>query len=78
MFWLPRGWLPHQVEWVVSCPRAPLGSISVNVWALACGSVIGMVSEGVRASWKLRQGKEKGEPMKYGAAKDVASEKKEL
>ncbi|EMC97226.1 hypothetical protein BAUCODRAFT_121727 [Baudoinia panamericana UAMH 10762] len=57
MYWLPHGWFPYQVEWILSFPSAPLGSISINVWAIACASIIGMVSEGVRASLTLRQGK---------------------
>lgn len=56
MFWLPQGWVPYQAEWVLSLPRAPLGSISVNVWAIACGSVIGMISEGIIALWTLSHG----------------------
>ena len=57
MFWLPQGWVPYHAEWVLSFPRAPLGSISINVWAMACASVIAMVSEGLRAGWALREGK---------------------
>ena len=57
MFWLPQGWMPYPAEWVLSFPRAPLGSISINIWALACASVIGMVAEGVVGVWTLREGK---------------------
>lgn len=84
MFWLPQGWVPYPAEWVLSFPRAPLGSISINIWAIACASVIGMVSEGLIALWTLRtgtvvEGPRKGgkvqmEPMGVG----IASEKKEL
>ena len=57
MFWLPQGWVPYPVEWVLSFPRAPVGSISINMWAMACAAVIGMVSEGVKASWTLKEGR---------------------
>ncbi|WPH01654.1 putative Get1 family, helix hairpin bin domain superfamily protein [Acrodontium crateriforme] len=72
MFWLPQGWVPYYAEWVLSCPRAPLGSISVNVWGIACGSVIAMLSEAVRATITLKQGEviegaNKGEKLKMEA-----------
>ncbi|KAK5171274.1 GET complex subunit get1 [Saxophila tyrrhenica] len=56
MFWIPQGWVPYHIEWVLSFPRAPLGSISINVWAIACASVIKMIVEGVMALWTLRTG----------------------
>jgi uncharacterized iron-regulated membrane protein len=88
MFWLPKGWLPHSAEWVLSLPRAPLGSISVNVWALACGAVIVMITEGVVALWALKTKAAESskaqmskakmeEPMKMKAS-DSSQEKKEL
>jgi hypothetical protein len=58
MFWLPQGWVPYAGEWVLSFPRAPLGSVSVNVWGMACGVVIGLVTEAVGAAWTLRERKE--------------------
>lgn len=85
MFWLPQGWVPYQVEWILSFPRAPLGSISVNVWGIACGAVIGMVIEGVVALWTLRtgtvvEGPRKGEKIKMDAVPTMGTgkEKKEL
>ncbi|EME83946.1 uncharacterized protein MYCFIDRAFT_134708 [Pseudocercospora fijiensis CIRAD86] len=85
MFWLPTGWVPYHAEWLLSFPRAPLGSISVNVWAIACGSVIGMVSEGIIALWTLQQGKvqtgaNEGEKVKMAPISASTSEgsKKEL
>jgi len=86
MFWLPQGWVPYQVEWILSFPRAPLGSISVNVWGIACASVIGLASEAIRATLTLRQGQviegpNKGEKIKMGASGKnghVGNEKKEL
>ncbi|OQO02904.1 hypothetical protein B0A48_11187 [Cryoendolithus antarcticus] len=43
LFWLPQGWVPYQVEWLLSFPKAPLGSISVQLWWIACTSVIAML-----------------------------------
>lgn len=82
MFYLPRDWVPYPVEWILSFPRAPIGSISINVWAIACASIIAMVSEAVRASLTLKEGQvvegnNKGQPLKM-EAKSGGREKKEL
>ncbi|KAK4610290.1 hypothetical protein CLAFUW4_14134 [Fulvia fulva] len=83
MFWLPQGWVPYHAEWVLSLPRAPLGSISVNVWAIACGSVIAMLSQGIVALWALRSGEvksgpNKGEKIQMEGMKMGSEGKKEL
>ncbi|KAK3706748.1 GET complex subunit get1 [Vermiconidia calcicola] len=86
MFWLPQGWVPYGIEWVLSFPRAPVGSISVNVWAIACASVIKMVFEGGMALWTLRTGVVKVGPRRgekvrmeaVGMGGGGAGEKKEL
>lgn len=49
MFWLPQGWMPYYAEWLISFPRAPLGSVSIQAWQLACGSVILLVSDTIVA-----------------------------
>lgn len=87
LFWLPQGWVPGYVEWILSFPRAPSGSISIQVWGVACASVIAMASEGIIALYTLREGKvvegpNKGEkiamkPIGAASAKN-ASGKKEL
>ncbi|OQN99110.1 hypothetical protein B0A48_14971 [Cryoendolithus antarcticus] len=82
LFWLPQGWVPYQVEWLLSFPKAPLGSISVQLWWIACTSVIAMVSEAVVALWTLETGKvvmgeNKGEPVKMGSS-GSRERKKEL
>jgi hypothetical protein len=61
MFWLPQGWVPSYVEWGLSFPRAPIGSVSIQVWGLACAGVIKIVAEAVGAAWKLTQGTKAGE-----------------
>ncbi|KAF2127349.1 hypothetical protein P153DRAFT_64607 [Dothidotthia symphoricarpi CBS 119687] len=53
MFWMPAGWVPYYVEWILSFPRAPLGSVSINVWGIACASMIALVAEGLTAAWVL-------------------------
>ena len=49
IYWLPKGWIPWYGEWILSFPRAPSGSVSVQVWQLACGAVLGMLAEAVGA-----------------------------
>lgn len=86
MFWLPQGWVPYPAEWVLSFPRAPLGSISINVWAAACAAMIGLASEAVVGVWTLRRGEvlvgeRKGEKIRMEgmpAAAGGGREKKEL
>lgn len=92
IFWLPKGWVPHAVEWILSFPSAPLGSISINTWWIACASVIAMASDATIALWTLRSGKvqigeNRGEKIKMEEVPGAAgsnrpsggmSEKKEL
>lgn len=49
MFWIPHGWAPYYAEWLLSFPRAPVGSISIQAWALACGAIILLVSDALVA-----------------------------
>jgi hypothetical protein len=79
MFWLPKGWVPYYGEWLLSFPRAPLGSISIQAWVLACGAVILLVSDAIVATVKLvmerRAGpapNTKGEPVKFTGEKSAA------
>lgn len=53
MFWLPAGWVPYYVEWILSFPRAPLGSVSIQVWTAACAAAIALASEALAAVWVL-------------------------
>ena len=84
LFWLPRGWVPGYVEWILAFPRAPTGSISIQVWGIACASVVQIASMAVIAAWRLGTqqkvgGKGREEPMKMGAVGGSArGEKKEL
>jgi len=79
MFWIPKGWVPYYAEWLLSFPRAPLGSISIQVWSLACMAIITLVSDAIVALVALVAGvssqtsKETKVPMPT-----EATEKKEL
>ena len=53
MFWLPHGWFPYWAEWIISFPRAPLGSVSIASWQLACTGVISLVGKLVTGIWGL-------------------------
>jgi hypothetical protein len=53
MFWIPKGWLPYYAEWILSFPKAPLGAVSIQMWFIACGSVIALASEAVVAVFAL-------------------------
>jgi tail-anchored protein insertion receptor len=49
IFWLPYGLFPHWAEWLLSFPRAPIGSVSIVSWQLACAGVIRLVFQTVTA-----------------------------
>ncbi|KAL7623863.1 GET complex subunit get1 [Parahypoxylon ruwenzoriense] len=49
IFWLPQGWFPYYVEWILSFPRAPLGSVSIASWQTACTGVVLLLSDTVVA-----------------------------
>lgn len=83
MFWIPVGWVPWYIEWMLSFPRAPIGSVSIQVWGIACITVVQMVGAAVVAILVLeKQGgpvTDKGKPMKMGAGgAGQESGKKEL
>jgi hypothetical protein len=85
MFWIPKGWVPYYAEWLLSFPRAPLGSISIQAWFLACTAIIILVSDAlvsiVALVLSLGSGtaqKAKKEPIAAPSEKAAAGEKKEL
>ncbi|KAI1781148.1 CHD5-like protein-domain-containing protein [Hypoxylon cercidicola] len=49
MFWLPQGWFPYYVEWILSFPRAPVGSVSIASWQTACTGVVLLFSDTITA-----------------------------
>jgi tail-anchored protein insertion receptor len=82
MFWLPEGWVPYYAEWLLSFPRAPLGSISIQAWFVACGAVILLASDAILATIKLlveatarQPQKSKGNPIKFAGEKATAGRK---
>ncbi|EAS33169.3 protein GET1 [Coccidioides immitis RS] len=47
IFELPRGWIPWQVEWVLSFPRAPLGTVSIQIWGGVCATVVSLAGDAI-------------------------------
>ena len=45
VFTYPQGWLPWPVEWLLAFPRVTYGAVSINVWSMACGTVIALVGD---------------------------------
>ena len=81
--------MPWYVEWTLAFPRAPSGSVSINVWSAACAAVLAVVGDSVGYLIVIVQGqkgaKGKGEPMKVAAdgkmgtsASNARGSKKEL
>ncbi|KAI0601872.1 CHD5 domain-containing protein [Biscogniauxia sp. FL1348] len=66
MFWLPSGWFPYYVEWILSFPRAPIGSVSIVSWQAACAGVVMLLSDTIKAILALALGAKTAEkqPMK--------------
>jgi hypothetical protein len=81
MFWIPKGWVPYYAEWLLSFPRAPVGSISIPVWAVACKTVITLVSDALVAivalirTFSVTSQKSKGPARKVKVPSDMAGEK---
>ncbi|PVH99477.1 CHD5-domain-containing protein [Periconia macrospinosa] len=78
MFWMPMGWVPYYVEWILSFSRAPLGSVSINIWGIACASMIALASKALAAVYMLATKKpmpvpKKEEPMAFTAAGEKRS-----
>ncbi|KAK7522265.1 CHD5-like protein-domain-containing protein [Phyllosticta citriasiana] len=85
LFWIPQGWVPRYVEWILAFPKAPTGSVSIQIWGIACASVVGMVGEALAALWvlsvrssKMQHRNKEGLKEKPVAAADDGGEKKEL
>jgi tail-anchored protein insertion receptor len=57
MYWLPKGWIPWYGEWILAFPYAPRGSVSVQVWQMACGSVLKLIVDAITSGTKLALGK---------------------
>ncbi|KAL1405779.1 GET complex subunit get1 [Vanrija albida] len=40
VFWLPDGWVPGPVGWLLRFPSAPRGSVSAGAWSTVCKRVL--------------------------------------
>ena len=79
MFWLLHGWVPYYIEWILACPKAPLGSISIQVWWIACAGVIQLVADLVEPAYtRLVAGRRVDHSVKQQPEKAGTKEKKEL
>lgn len=45
VFALPADWFPYYVQWILSLPRAPLGSVSIQVWSNVCATAVGVMAD---------------------------------
>lgn len=70
IYHLPKGWAPWAVEWVLAFPRAPKGTVSIQVWGSACAVVIALVSDAVSYVVVARQQKKASSAQK-GQAQGV-------
>ena len=52
--------MPGYVEWILAFPRAPTGSISIQMWGVACATVVHLVGAAVVAGVVL-VGEKRGE-----------------
>lgn len=83
MFWLPHGWFPYYAEWIISFPRAPLGSVSIASWQLACTGMITLVSDVLRGLFSLvlsataQKPKQKEAPVKAASSEKTEKPKVE-
>jgi len=69
--------VPWYVEWTLAFPRAPSGSVSINVWSAACAAVLKVLGDLVRYLLVVMQGqtgvKRNGEAMKVGAEGEMST-----
>lgn len=81
IFELPPGWAPYSVEWILSFPRAPLGTVSIQVWGSACAAVIALTGDAITSlvqKQDQRSGVAQPVPATYGEKSSEAASKKEL
>lgn len=83
MFWLEKAWVPYYIEWILSFPRAPLGSVSIQIWTIACASVVRLLSQACVSCYGLylegKAGTKEKVKVPAGAGKGEKGEtKKEL
>lgn len=60
--------MPIYVEWLLAFPRAPRGSVSIQMWGIACATIVQLVGAAVVAGLVLvRQQQQGTQKMKMGA-----------
>lgn len=72
--------MPRYVEWILAFPRAPTGSVSVQMWGIACATVVQLVGAAVVAGYVLMGERQQGaniqkEKMAMGAGNGGGKEK---
>ena len=79
MFELPPDWSPYVVEWILSFPRAPIGTVSIQIWGGACATAISLTGEGASFVWTyLERPKAHAVPTESEGEKLETASKKEL
>ena len=77
LFWLPMGLVPGYVEWLLAFPRAPTGSVSIQIWGIACVTVVQLVSAAIMAGIVLVEKRQpESSKMKMGAGDPSGEERK--
>ncbi|RJE25537.1 hypothetical protein PHISCL_02149 [Aspergillus sclerotialis] len=66
VFALPANWFPYYVQWILSFPRAPLGSVSIQVWSNVCATAITAMAEVVTS---ISLGSRIAQPVPAGTSK---------
>ncbi|PLB54354.1 protein get1 [Aspergillus steynii IBT 23096] len=62
VFALPEAWVPYYVAWILSFPRAPMGSVSIQVWSNVCATTISALAEIVTIAVQAGVGKTRPAP----------------
>ncbi|BDD61179.1 GET complex subunit get1 [Monascus purpureus] len=52
VFELPPDWFPYYLEWILAFPRAPMGSVSVQIWSGVCAASIALIAEVVTSTFQ--------------------------
>ena len=71
--------MPGYVEWLLAFPRAPTGSVSIQIWGIACATIVQLVGAAVVAGLVLVREQQQGrQKMEMGARGGKVEGKKEL
>jgi len=80
MFELPADWFPYYIEWILSFPRAPIGTVSIQVWSGACAAAIAVAGQGISSVLEIVRPSTEAQavPSGNGSQEGTAQPKKEL